>query len=48
MQPLGQFLTAEQQMAALYYVHALWSDAQRATHDAAGGHTPPTPAATEP
>ncbi len=47
MQPLGQFLTAEQQMAVLYYVHTLWSDEQRATHDAAGGHTPPTPAASE-
>ncbi|HOU40349.1 MAG TPA: c-type cytochrome [Promineifilum sp.] len=45
MQPLGQFLTVEQQMAALYYVHTLWSDEQRATHDAAGGHTPPTPTA---
>jgi len=45
MQPLGQFLTVEQQMAALYYVHTLWSDEQRATHEAAGGHTPPTPAA---
>ena len=44
MQPLGEFLTVEQQMAALYYVHTLWSDEQRATHEAAGGHTPPTPA----
>ena len=34
-------LTVEQQMAALYYVHTLWSDEQRATHEAAGGHTPP-------
>ena len=44
MQPLGEFLTVEQQMAALYFVHTLWSDEQRATHEAAGGHTPPTPA----
>ncbi len=43
MQPLGEFLTIEQQMAALYFVHTLWSDEQRATHEAAGGHTPPTP-----
>ncbi len=43
MQPLGEFLTVEEQMAALYFVHTLWSDEQRATHEAAGGHTPPTP-----
>jgi len=47
MQPLGEFLTIEQQMASLYFVHTLWSDEQRATHEAAGGHTPPTPVATE-
>ena len=43
MQPLGEFLTVEQQVAALTFVHTLWSDEQRATHEAAGGHTPPTP-----
>lgn len=43
MQPLGEFLTAEQQMAVMYYVHTLWSDQQRADHEAAAGHTPPTP-----
>lgn len=43
MQPLGEFLTEEQQMAALHYVHTLWSDDQRATHEAAGGHVAPTP-----
>ena len=47
MQPLGEFLAVEQQMAALYFVHTLWSDEQRATHEAAGGHTPPTPAPEE-
>ena len=47
MQPLGEFLAVEQQMASLYFVHTLWSDEQRATHEAAGGHTPPTPAPTE-
>jgi len=39
MQPLGEFLTLEQQMAALAYVHTLWSEEQRTTHEAAGGHT---------
>ena len=43
MQPLGEFLTEEQQMAALHFVHTLWSDDQRAEHEAAGGHVPPTP-----
>ena len=44
MQPLGEFLSEEQQMAALYFVHTLWSDEQRAAHEAAGGHVSPTPA----
>ena len=39
MQPLGQFLTIEQQMAVMQYVHTLWSDEQRAAHEEAGGHT---------
>lgn len=43
MQPLGDFLSEEQQMAVLYYVHTLWTEAQRAEHEAAGGHIPPTP-----
>ncbi|MEI2730157.1 MAG: c-type cytochrome [Candidatus Nanopelagicales bacterium] len=43
MQPLGEFLPVEQQMAVLYFTHTLWSDEQRAIHEAAGGHTPPTP-----
>ena len=47
MQPLGEFLPVEQQMAVLYFTHTLWSDEQRATHEAAGGHTPPTPAPVE-
>jgi len=44
MTPLGEFLLEEQEMAGLYYVHTLWTDEQRAEHEAAGGHMPPTPA----
>lgn len=43
MTPLGEFLLEEQEMAVLYYVHTLWTDEQRAEHEATGGHTPPTP-----
>jgi len=43
MQPLGEFLTAEQQMAVMYYVHSLWSDEQRVEHERSGGHVAPTP-----
>ena len=41
MQPLGDFLTEEQELAVLDYVHTLWTDEQRAAHEAAGGHTRP-------
>lgn len=41
MQPLGEFLLPEQQLAALEFVHTLWSDEQRAAHEAAGGHPLP-------
>jgi mono/diheme cytochrome c family protein len=34
MAPLGDQLTAEQEMAVLAYVHTLWTDEQRAAHEA--------------
>lgn len=40
MAPLGDALSAEQEAAVLQYVHTLWTDEQRAAHEAAGGHTP--------
>lgn len=40
MTPLGDALSAEQEAAVLQYVHTLWTDEQRAAHEAAGGHTP--------
>lgn len=43
MTPLGDMLSPEQEMAVLYYVHTLWTAEQQAAHEAAGGHTPPTP-----
>ena len=39
MAPLGDALSAEQEAAVLQYVHTLWTDEQRAAHEAAGGHT---------
>jgi mono/diheme cytochrome c family protein len=51
MSPLGDFLSEEQEMAVLYYVHTLWTAEQQAAHEAAGGHIPPTPvppSATQP
>lgn len=38
MAPLGDQLTEEQELAVLEFVHTLWTDEQRATHDANGGH----------
>lgn len=40
MNPLGQFLVEEQELAVLAYVHTLWTDEQRTAHEAAGGHDP--------
>lgn len=48
MAPLGDQLTEEQEMAVLYYMHTLWSAEQQAAHEAAGGHTPPTPVPVPP
>ncbi len=46
MTPLGDFLVDEQEQAVLDYLHTLWTDEQRAAHEAAGGHIPrPTPVA---
>jgi len=38
MAPLGDSLTEEQEAAVLAYVHSLWSDDQRAAHEAGDGH----------
>ena len=38
MAPLGDSLTAEQEAAVLEYVHSLWTDEQRAAHEAGDGH----------
>ena len=40
MAPLGDALTEQQEAAVLQYLHTLWTDDQRAAHEAAGGHTP--------
>lgn len=48
MTPLGDFLAEEQEQAVLYYLHTLWTDEQRAAHEAAGGHIPPPTPAVEP
>ena len=40
MAPLGDALSEEQEAAVLQYLHTLWTDDQRAAHEAAGGHTP--------
>lgn len=40
MNPLGQFLVEEQELAVLEYVHTLWTAEQRAAHEAAGNHDP--------
>jgi mono/diheme cytochrome c family protein len=38
MAPLGDQLTGEQEQAVLAFVHSLWTDDQRAAHEAGGGH----------
>ncbi len=38
MAPLGDVLSDEQIAAVLEYMHTLWTDDQRAEHEAAGGH----------
>jgi mono/diheme cytochrome c family protein len=43
MAPLGDQLTEEQETAVLEYVHSLWTDEQRAEHEAAGGHITSVP-----
>ncbi len=40
MAPLGDALSEEQEAAVLQYLHTLWTDDQRAAHEAAGGHIP--------
>ncbi len=40
MAPLGDALSEAQEAAVLQYLHTLWTDDQRAAHEAAGGHTP--------
>lgn len=40
MAPLGDALSEEQEAAVLQYLHTLWTDDQRAAHEAAGSHTP--------
>jgi len=40
MNPLGEFLAKEQELAVLDYIHTLWTVEQRAAHEAVGGHDP--------